>query len=114
MFFILAILAYLMGALPLGYWAIHRLTGKDPRLASAYNLGLENTFKRLGTGPALLAWGLDCLKGLLTVWLGGQWGLSWAVVFALLVYWDTFTLPGFSPRARCCGGGGLGCSWALS
>jgi glycerol-3-phosphate acyltransferase PlsY len=59
MFFILAILAYLMGALPLGYWAIHRLTGKDPRLASAYNLGLENTFKRLGTGPALLAWGLD-------------------------------------------------------
>jgi len=86
MVFILAILAYLIGALPLGYWAIHRLTGQDPRLASAYNLGLENTLKRLGTGPALLAWGLDCLKGLLAVWLGGQWGLSWAVFFALLVY----------------------------
>ncbi|MDW8426134.1 MAG: glycerol-3-phosphate acyltransferase [Meiothermus sp.] len=83
---VLAILAYLIGALPLGYWAIRRLTGQDPRLASAYNLGLENTLKRLGPGPALLAFGLDFLKGMLAVWLGGQFGLSWAVVFALLVY----------------------------
>lgn len=86
MVFLLAILAYLIGSLPLGYWAIRRLTGQDPRLASAYNLGLENTLKRLGAGPALLAWSLDFLKGLLAVWLGGQFGLSWAVFFALLVY----------------------------
>ena len=86
MVWVLAVLAYLMGTLPLGYWAIRWRSGLDPRLASAYNLGLENTLKRLGTGPALLAWGLDFLKGLLAVWLGGQWGLSWAVVFALLVY----------------------------
>lgn len=86
MVFVLAILAYLIGSLPLGYWAIRRLTGQDPRLASAYNLGLENTLKLLGTGPALLAWSLDFFKGLLAVWMGGQFGLSWAVVFALVVY----------------------------
>jgi len=86
MVLLMAVLAYLLGALPLGFWAIRRLTGHDPRLSSAYNLGLENTLKLLGTGPALLAWGLDFLKGLLAAWLGGQWGLSWAVVCALLVY----------------------------
>ncbi|WP_027888037.1 glycerol-3-phosphate acyltransferase [Meiothermus taiwanensis] len=86
MVFVLATLAYLLGALPLGYWAIRRLTGQDPRLASAYNLGLENALERLGSGPVLLAWGLDFLKGLLAVWLGGQFGLSWAVIFAFLVY----------------------------
>lgn len=83
---VLAILAYLIGSLPLGYWIIRRLTGQDPRLASAYNLGLENTLRRLGAGPALLAWSLDFLKGLLAVWLGGQFGLSWAVIFAPVVY----------------------------
>lgn len=86
MVLVLAILAYLLGALPIGYWAIRRLTGQDPRLASAYNLGLENTLERLGPGPVLLAWGLDFLKGLLAVWMGGQFGLSWAVIFAFLVY----------------------------
>ncbi|ADD27754.1 glycerol-3-phosphate acyltransferase [Meiothermus ruber] len=86
MVLVLAILAYLLGALPLGYWAIRRLTGQDPRLASAYNLGLENALERLGSGPVLLAWGLDFLKGLLAVWMGGQFGLSWAVIFAFLVY----------------------------
>ena len=86
MVLVLAIPAYLLGALPLGYWAIRRLTGQDPRLASAYNLGLENALERLGSGPVLLAWGLDFLKGLLAVWLGGQFGLSWAVIFAFLVY----------------------------
>jgi acyl-phosphate glycerol 3-phosphate acyltransferase len=86
MVFALAILAYLIGSLPLGYWAIRRLVGQDPRLASAYSLGLENTLRLLGAGPALLAWGLDLLKGLLAVWIGGQFGLSWAVIFAVLVY----------------------------
>lgn len=86
MVFVLAILAYLIGSLPIGYWTIRRLSRQDPRLASAYNLGLENALRCLGTGPTLLAWGLDGLKGALAVWLGGQFGLSWAVVFALLVY----------------------------
>ncbi|MCS7193963.1 MAG: glycerol-3-phosphate acyltransferase [Meiothermus sp.] len=82
----MAILAYLVGALPLGYWAVRRLSGWDPRWASSYNLGLENALQRLGIGPALLAFVLDALKGLLAVWLGGRLGFSWGVVFALLVY----------------------------
>ncbi len=83
---VLAALAYLWGALPLGYWAVRWLTGQDVRLASGYNLGLENTLKRLGSGPALLAFGLDLLKGLAAAWAGGLWGLSWAVGYGLLAY----------------------------
>ncbi|GIW35667.1 glycerol-3-phosphate acyltransferase [Meiothermus sp.] len=108
MVFLLAILAYLIGSLPLGYWAIRRLTGQDPRLASAYNLGLENTLKLLGTGPALLAWSLDFLKGLLAVWMGGQFGLSWAVVFALLVYLGHLYPPRFLAEGALLRGRGAG------
>ncbi|MBO1435722.1 glycerol-3-phosphate acyltransferase [Meiothermus sp. CFH 77666] len=105
---VLAILAYLIGSLPLGYWVIRRLTGQDPRLASAYNLGLENTLKLLGTGPALLAWGLDFFKGLLAVWMGGQFGLSWAVVFALLVYLGHLYPPRFLAEGALLRGRGAG------
>ncbi len=105
---VLAIVAYLTGSLPLGYWAIRRLTGQDPRLASAYNLGLENTLKLLGAGPALLAWGLDFFKGLLAVWMGGQFGLSWAVVFALLVYLGHLYPPRFLAEGSLLRGRGAG------
>uniref|UniRef100_A0A7C3DIQ5 Glycerol-3-phosphate acyltransferase n=1 Tax=Meiothermus ruber TaxID=277 RepID=A0A7C3DIQ5_MEIRU len=108
MVFVLATLAYLLGALPLGYWAIRRLTGQDPRLASAYNLGLENTLERLGPGPVLLAWGLDFLKGLLAVWLGGQFGLSWAVIFAFLVYLGHLYPPRFLAQGTLLRGRGAG------
>jgi len=82
---LLAILAYLIGSLPIGYWAI-RLKGQDPRLASAYNLGLENAYKLLGPGNFFLAVGLDFLKGYLAVALARPFGLAWAVLLALLVY----------------------------
>lgn len=108
MVFVLAILAYLIGSLPLGYWAIRHLTGQDPRLASAYNLGLENTLTLLGTGPALLAWGLDFLKGLLAVWMGGQFGLSWAAIFALLVYLGHLYPPRFLVAGALLRGRGAG------
>ncbi len=108
MVFVLATLAYLLGALPLGYWAIRRLTGQDPRLASAYNLGLENTLERLGPGPVLLAWGLDFLKGLLAVWMGGQFGLSWAVIFAFLVYLGHLYPPRFLAQGNLLRGRGAG------
>ncbi|KZK16791.1 glycerol-3-phosphate acyltransferase [Meiothermus taiwanensis] len=108
MVLVLAILAYLLGALPLGYWAIRCLTGQDPRLASAYNLGLENTLERLGPGPVLLAWGLDFLKGLLAVWMGGQFGLSWAVIFAFLVYLGHLYPPRFFAQGNLLRGRGAG------
>lgn len=66
---VLAILAYLIGSLPLGYWLVRRLTGKDPRQASAYNLGLENAIRLLGAWPIFLAFAADFLKGFVAVYL---------------------------------------------
>jgi predicted amino acid dehydrogenase len=83
---VFGILAYLIGSLPLGYWAIRRLSHREPRWASAYNLGLENALKQLGTAPLLLSSSLDFLKGLVAVLLGRGWGLEGGLLMALLAY----------------------------
>jgi len=83
---VFAFFAYILGSLPLGYWAIRRLSEQDPRLASAYNLGLENTLRILGPGPAALALGLDFFKGYIGVAFAQPFGLSWGLIFALLAY----------------------------
>ena len=44
-------LAYLVGALPLGYWLARR-RGVDLRTASPYTLGLESALRRLGLGAS--------------------------------------------------------------
>ncbi|GLV47026.1 hypothetical protein TJA_02020 [Thermus sp. LT1-2-5] len=80
-------LAYLLGALPLGYWLARR-RGVDLRTASPYTLGLENALRRLGLGLALLAFLLDFLKGYLPLLLGRALGLSLGelLLLALAVY----------------------------
>jgi acyl-phosphate glycerol 3-phosphate acyltransferase len=88
----LGVLAYLIGSLPLGYWLL-RAVGKDPRLASAYNIGLENTFRILGPQNTLLVGLLDGLKGFLAVWLGTD--LSSAAVFGLMAYLGHLYPPRF-------------------
>lgn len=83
---VFAFFAYILGSLPLGLWAIRRLSEQDPRLASAYNLGLENTVRILGPGPAALALGLDFFKGYVAVALAKPFEPGWALFFALLAY----------------------------
>ncbi|MDR7426546.1 MAG: glycerol-3-phosphate acyltransferase [Armatimonadota bacterium] len=97
-----ALLAYVIGALPLGYWAVRRLSGRDPRWASAYNLGLESALDVLGAGAVAAAFLLDLLKGLAAVSLARTTGLLGAVLAAGAVYFGHLTgLPGHpAPRAR--------------
>lgn len=83
---VFAFFAYILGSLPLGYWAVRRLSEQDPRLASAYNLGLENTVRLLGPGPAAVALGLDFFKGYVAVALAKPFETGWALFFALLGY----------------------------
>ncbi|WP_018112182.1 glycerol-3-phosphate acyltransferase [Thermus igniterrae] len=75
-------LAYLLGALPLGYWLARR-KGVDLRTASPYTLGLESALKRLGLGLTLLAFLLDFLKGYLPLLLGRALGLGLPELWAL-------------------------------
>ncbi len=63
--------AFLIGSLPLGHWLLARRQQKS-RLNSAYNLGVENVFERLGPGLALSTAGLDAAKGAAAVALAPQ------------------------------------------
>ena len=83
---VLLILAYFLGALPLGYLAVRRLSGEDPRVASVYNLGLESAAKKVGLKALLAAFALDFLKGYLAVYLLAGFGLPWTMAAAVLAY----------------------------
>ena len=91
----LAVLAYLIGAVPLGYWLVKRLAGKSPRLASVYNLGLESAARMLGAGPLLAAFAVDVFKGFLAVYLARGQGLEAALLLALAAYLGHLNPPSF-------------------
>jgi predicted amino acid dehydrogenase/glycerol-3-phosphate acyltransferase PlsY len=79
---LLLLLAYLVGALPLGHLLAQR-RGVDLRTASPYTLGLESALKRLGLWTLLLSFLLDFLKGYLPLLLGRALGLGLGELLAL-------------------------------
>ncbi len=60
------VLAYVVGALPLGYWYA-KYRGLEPLRASAYNIGFENAMRVLGGEYMVVSFALDFLKGALVV-----------------------------------------------
>jgi predicted amino acid dehydrogenase len=56
------LLAYALGALPLGYWAA-RLRGVETLRAAPYNVGFENALRVLGEHTVTLGFAADFLKG---------------------------------------------------
>lgn len=97
-----AVVAYAIGALPLGYRAARSLSGQEPRWASAYNLGLENALRLLGSRAVLAAFLVDLIKGLVTVYLARGTGFHGAMLAGVAVYLGhLYPLPGRAPlRAR--------------
>ncbi|WP_457630337.1 glycerol-3-phosphate acyltransferase [Oceanithermus sp.] len=91
----LAVIAYFIGAAPLGYWLVRRLSGKSPRLASVYNLGLESAARLLGLGPLLAAFVADVFKGYLAVYLARGQGLEAALLLAVAAYLGHINPPSF-------------------
>jgi len=79
---LLLLLAYLVGALPLGHLLAQR-RGVDLRTASPYTLGLESALKHLGLRTLLLSFLLDFLKGYLPLLLGRGLGLGLEELLAL-------------------------------
>jgi len=102
MIVLFTLLAYVIGALPVGYWAARRLSGREPRWASAYNLGLESAVGLLGPHALAAAFLLDLLKGLVAVSLARTAGLPGASLAAVAAYLGHLNgLPGHpAPRAR--------------
>ncbi len=61
--------AYFVGSLPFGYLVARSSAGLDIRKAGSGNIGATNVARLLGAKLGLFVLVLDCLKGLLPVWL---------------------------------------------
>jgi glycerol-3-phosphate acyltransferase PlsY len=62
-----AIVAYLFGSIPTGYWAGLLLKGIDIREHGSKSTGATNVLRTLGKGPAIVVLVVDVLKGIAAV-----------------------------------------------
>lgn len=63
----LAVLAYLIGGLPFGYWFVRLRLGKDIRTMGSGNIGATNVHRTAGGKAGLTVLLLDIFKGVLAV-----------------------------------------------
>jgi glycerol-3-phosphate acyltransferase PlsY len=61
--------AYLLGSIPTGYTAVKLLKGIDIREVGSGSTGATNVLRTLGKVPGALVLIVDCLKGVLSVFL---------------------------------------------
>ncbi|MES2735939.1 MAG: glycerol-3-phosphate 1-O-acyltransferase PlsY [Verrucomicrobiota bacterium] len=66
-----AVVGYLSGAMPFGYWA-GKLKGMDIRQHGSGNIGATNVIRVLGKGIGIPVFILDALKGWFPVWLAAS------------------------------------------
>jgi len=69
-FLAIAVLAYMLGAIPFGLIISRRMAHVDIRQHGSGNIGATNVFRTLGTKPGILTAMLDMGKAALAVWLG--------------------------------------------
>lgn len=67
-----ALIAYLLGGLPFGYWFIRLTSGKDIRTMGSGNIGATNVQRTAGMKAGLAVLILDILKGFVAVWIAVQ------------------------------------------
>lgn len=61
--------AYLLGSIPTGYIAVKLLKGIDIREVGSGSTGATNVLRTLGKGPGAFVLLVDCLKGILAIFL---------------------------------------------
>ena len=76
-----SVLAYLIGAMPFGYWWVRVSSGKDIRKMGSGNIGATNVHRTVGGKAGWLVLLFDVLKGFVAVWLAAV--LTQANPFAL-------------------------------
>lgn len=83
-----AVIAYLLGTIPVGMLIARVYGGMDIRKTGSGNSGTTNVLRTLGWLPSLLTLAGDCLKGVLGAlvgrWLGGETGMLLGGFFAVL------------------------------
>jgi glycerol-3-phosphate acyltransferase PlsY len=78
-----AILAYLIGALPFGYWFVRVTSGQDIRAMGSGNIGATNVYRTRGRQAGAIVLLLDILKGFLAVLLAAWLAPGSATALAL-------------------------------
>jgi glycerol-3-phosphate acyltransferase PlsY len=68
--FTLAIAAFLLGSIPVGYLLVRLFRHQDIRAVGSGNIGATNVLRTGGKGLAAATFLLDVLKGSCAVWLG--------------------------------------------
>jgi glycerol-3-phosphate acyltransferase PlsY len=114
---ITALLAYLWGSLPAGYWMGKILRGKDYDIRNygSHKIGATNVQRTLGNGPALIVFVLDISKGvgpaliatLVPFFIIGGWGVLIASIAALLGHCFPVFIGFKGGRGVLTGAGGL-------
>ncbi len=78
------IIAYLLGAIPTGYWCGKILKNIDIREHGSKNMGATNVLRVLGKGPGIVVLLIDILKGIIpTAVIGPAFGLTDPLVLVL-------------------------------
>ncbi len=89
-FLAIAVLAYLLGAIPFGLIISQGMAHTDIRKYGSGNIGATNVFRTLGTKLGLLTAVLDLGKAALAVWLG-----------MLIIGSDPFVVAGYDIHIQC-------------
>ncbi len=69
---LVAVIAYVLGAIPFGYILVKLVTGSDVRAAGSGNIGATNVLRTTGRAAAIGTLALDIAKGYLAVWIAGR------------------------------------------
>lgn len=72
--FLVAAIAYLLGAIPFGYLLVKLTTGTDVRSGGSGNIGATNVLRTTGPAAGIATLLLDIGKGYLAVWIGRRLG----------------------------------------
>jgi glycerol-3-phosphate acyltransferase PlsY len=86
---VIAVAAYLLGSIPMGYLLVRLFRHEDIRAVGSGNIGATNVLRAGGKGLGAATFLLDMLKGCAAVWLGG---LAAAVLVPSMAHRDAQAL----------------------
>ena len=95
-YLIVALISYLLGSLPAGYFIGKFVFKKDIRSMGSGNVGTTNAFRNFGKKAGLATFAFDFIKGILACFIGnkilGENGMYTAMLFVVLGHMYSFLL----------------------
>ena len=85
-FWLIPLIAYLLGSIPFGYLIVKLAGGGDVRQSGSGNIGATNVTRSAGKAAGLVTLVLDAGKGYFAVWLALRWfhaSIDWIMAAAV-------------------------------